>query len=57
VALALVACGNNVRALDALERAQPGGARLWFALTGPDFASLRKNARYQQLVAASRPRR
>lgn len=57
LALALVASGQNDRALDVLERVQPRGARLWFALTGPDFAPLRKHPRYQRLVAASRPRR
>ncbi|HET7550025.1 MAG TPA: hypothetical protein VFK04_01970 [Gemmatimonadaceae bacterium] len=57
LALALVASGQKERALDVLESAQPRGARLWFALTGPDFAALRKQPRYQKLVAASRPRR
>jgi hypothetical protein len=57
LALALVASGQSERALDLLEKVQPRGARLWFALTSPDFASLRKNQRYRQLVAASRPRR
>lgn len=57
LAIALVASGQADRALDVLERVQPRGARLWFALMGPDFASLRKNQRFRELLAASRPRR
>ncbi len=57
LALALVASGESERALDLLEKVQPRGARLWFVLTSPDFAPLRKNQRYLQLVAASRPHR
>jgi tetratricopeptide (TPR) repeat protein len=57
LAAALVASGQKDRALDLLERMQPRGARLWFTLTGPDFAPLRGSPRYQRLVAASRPLR
>jgi tetratricopeptide (TPR) repeat protein len=55
LAAALLASGQNDVALDLLEKVGPRGARLWFALTGPDFALLRSNARYQKLLAASRP--
>ena len=57
LAAALVASGETSRALDLLESVQPRGARLWFALTGPEFASLRKNQRFRKLLAASRPGR
>lgn len=57
LAAALLASGQKDRALDLLEQLEPRGARLWFALTGPDFAALRGSQRYQRLVAASRPRR
>ena len=57
LAVALVASGESERALDVLERAQPRGARLWFAITGPDFAPLRKSQRFRKLVAESHPRR
>jgi tetratricopeptide (TPR) repeat protein len=57
LAAALAASGRKDRALDQLEKMQPRGARLWFALTGPDFASLTREERYRALVAASRPRR
>lgn len=57
LAIALVAGGETKRALDLLERVQPRGARLWFALTAPEFAPLRKNQRFRDLLAASRPRR
>lgn len=57
LAAALAAGGDKDRALDLLENIRPRGARLWFALTGPDFASLRREPRYRTLVAASRPRR
>lgn len=57
LAAALAASGQRDRALDLLEHVQPRGARLWFALTGPDFAPLRESPRYQRLIAASRPRR
>lgn len=57
LAAAVAAGGDKNRALDMLEKMRPRGARLWFALTGPDFASLRQESRYRTLVAASRPRR
>lgn len=57
LAIALAASGQANRALDLLERVQPHGARLWFALTDPDLASLHKNKRFRTLLAASRPRR
>jgi tetratricopeptide (TPR) repeat protein/TolB-like protein len=55
LAAALAASGQRDRALDLLEQVRPRGARLWFALTGPDFTPLRASPRYQRLVAASRP--
>lgn len=55
--IALVASGQTDRALDLLERVRPRGARLWFALRSPEFASLRKYERYRKLLAASRPER
>lgn len=57
LAAALLASGQKDRALDILERIQPRGARLWFALTGPEFSALRGSQRYRTLVASSRPRR
>jgi tetratricopeptide (TPR) repeat protein len=57
LAAALAASGQKDRALDLLEKIQPRGARLWFALSGPDFAPLRNDPRYRKLVAESRPRR
>ena len=57
LAIALTASGQTERALDLLEHVQPRGARLWFALTSPDFAPLRKTQRFRELVAASHPRR
>lgn len=57
LAIALVSSGETDRALDLLEKVQPRGARLWFALTSPEFAPLRKNQRFRELLAASRPRR
>jgi tetratricopeptide (TPR) repeat protein/TolB-like protein len=57
LAAALAAGGDRDRALDLLEKIRPRGARLWFALTGPDFAPLKREPRYRTLVAASRPRR
>jgi tetratricopeptide (TPR) repeat protein len=57
LAAALAASGEKDRALDLLEKVEPRGARLWFAITGPDFASLRKDQRYRTIVAASRPTR
>ncbi|HEU6449778.1 MAG TPA: tetratricopeptide repeat protein [Gemmatimonadaceae bacterium] len=57
LAAALVASGQRDRALELLEQLHPRGARLWFALTGPEFAPLRGSPRYQRLVATSRPRR
>ena len=56
LAIALVASGETKRALDLLERVQPRGARLWFALTAPEFASLKRNKRFRELLAVSRPR-
>jgi tetratricopeptide (TPR) repeat protein/TolB-like protein len=54
---ALVASGEPERALDLLEHARYGGARLWFAMGYPEFAPLRKSPRYRRLLAASQPRR
>ena len=57
LAAAIAASGDKDLALGLLEKIRPRGARLWFALTGPDFASLRREPRYRTLVASSRPRR
>jgi tetratricopeptide (TPR) repeat protein len=57
LAAALAASGQKGRALDLLEKMRPRGARLWFALTGPDFEALKHDPRYGRLVAASRPHR
>jgi tetratricopeptide (TPR) repeat protein len=57
LAVALTAGGERDAALDLLERAQFGGSRLWFAMTGPDFTPLHKSPRFRKLVAATHPRR
>lgn len=55
VAMALVALGERGRALDALERARPRGALLWFWLHDPDFDPVRHDPRFQRLMQESRP--
>lgn len=55
VALALIAVGDQGRALDVLERVQPRGAALWFWLRSPGFDAVRSDARFRLLVDESRP--
>jgi len=55
LAIALAASGDVDSALDLLEHVQPRGARLWFALTAPEFAPLRRNSRFRALLVTSRP--
>ncbi len=54
---ALVALGEQERALDLLERVRPRGARLWYHLRSPEFDSIRAHPRYQRLVEEARPPR
>jgi len=51
---ALVAVDDTADALDRLERASPV-PYLWAGLRRPEFDALHGNARYERLVAASRP--
>ncbi len=52
---ALVALGEQDRALDLLERVRPRGARLWYHLRSPGFDSIRAQPRFQRLVEESQP--
>jgi hypothetical protein len=54
LAIALAATGDSESAINLLERVRPRGARLWFALTAPEFAPLRNDRRYRTLLAAAR---
>ena len=55
LALALVATGQQNRALDLLERVRPRGPWLWSYLLSPGFDPIRSQPRFQRVYQDSRP--
>ena len=55
LALALVAVGQQDRALDLLERVRPRGPWLWTYLLFPGFDPIRPTPRFQRIYRESRP--
>jgi len=53
LAVALVAVGDTAAALEALERAQPRGALLWYYIRG--LVGLLPSPRLERLIRESRP--
>jgi tetratricopeptide (TPR) repeat protein len=53
LAIALVAVGDTAAALDALERAQPRGALLWYNIRG--LVGLQPSPRLERLIRVIRP--
>jgi hypothetical protein len=51
----LVAAGLRAQALDWIERVEPRGALLWWALQFRQFDALRGDPRFQRVVDESRP--
>lgn len=51
----LVSAGQRALALDWIERVEPRGALLWWALQYPQFDPLRGEPRFQRVVDESRP--
>ena len=56
LAAALVALGDQQRALEVLESVRPRGAHLWFFLRSPEFDAIRSHPRFERLLDESRPR-
>ena len=57
IASAQVAIGLLGEAIATIGRARPRGAYLWFYLQSPDFAALKADPRFQQIVREADPRR
>ncbi|HEX6065793.1 MAG TPA: tetratricopeptide repeat protein, partial [Longimicrobiales bacterium] len=57
IASAQVAIGLWGEAIATIGRARPRGAYLWFYLQSPDFAALKADPRFQQIVREADPRR
>ncbi|MBA2292762.1 MAG: protein kinase [Gemmatimonadales bacterium] len=55
LATGYLAVGDTDRALALIEGARPVGAHLWFDLQMPSFDPIRRNVRFQRVVAAARP--
>jgi Tfp pilus assembly protein PilF len=55
IAPLLVALGDTAQALDLLERIRPRGLQVWYVMRSPRLDALRASARFQRLLAQSRP--